>query len=194
MSSEYDFLFPYSRGLRRAARILAVAGAIVAGMVAVALVVAIPLQPRGDARTTIAPSESAPVAAASQDPTTIANPVSASIANPVSPVPTFIEETPLPRSVPSDEPPKAAPPRAMLGEPAPEPLSPSPAARDVAPSPARLPAAAAAQPPDGRVRANPSSSGKAAGAPKRTPDRGPPEQQRVRPEPFSIEEFLASRR
>jgi hypothetical protein len=45
MPSEYDFLLPYSRGLRRTGRLLMVGGAFVAGVAATALIVVLPLRP-----------------------------------------------------------------------------------------------------------------------------------------------------
>ncbi len=50
MSSEYDFVSTHSRRMRRVVRILLSASAVLAGAVAMALIVALPLQPRSDAK------------------------------------------------------------------------------------------------------------------------------------------------
>src|SRR5262249_42147234 len=45
MPSEYDFLLPYSRGLRRTGRLALISAAFIAGVASTALIIALPLRP-----------------------------------------------------------------------------------------------------------------------------------------------------
>jgi hypothetical protein len=67
MSSEYGFVSTHSRRMRRVVRILLSGSAVLAGGVAMALIVALPLQPRSDAKPMIGHAEtSTPAATPSQ--------------------------------------------------------------------------------------------------------------------------------
>src|SRR4051812_24016161 len=67
MHSEYDFLFPHSRWLKRIGRVLAGAGAVLVGAVSMALVIGLPLQSRSNVDT-VSSAES-PVARGSSQKT-----------------------------------------------------------------------------------------------------------------------------
>src|SRR5215467_10659672 len=68
MRSEYDFLLTFSQRLRRAAKISAVAGAVLAGAVSTALVIGVPLQLRSSIETTVSAATNSPAADPSQKP------------------------------------------------------------------------------------------------------------------------------
>jgi hypothetical protein len=208
MPSEYDFLSTYSRRLRRTATLLIGAGAVLAGAVSMALVIALPLQPRSNAETTVRPAKSAPVAGPSQEgaqPVTdtavntatgnfetqnSAQPRAAGVAiNDASNPQTADAPTlPLPQSIRDRTPSETK----KTNEPTPptERENGSTATRGhrektVATTPERSATSADRRQP----RAE-----RPAGAAKRTVDRDTTEQKPVRPEPFSIQEFFASHR
>jgi hypothetical protein len=206
MHSEYDFLSPYSRRLRRIARVLAGASAVLAGAVAMALVIGLPLQPLSNVETTVSPAKSSPAGVPSQKTPQEAagtageiraggvraasvagnsNENQSTAANAVFQTPTSLEEA---------SPPKTALSRLKLDESAHElsgpvlpPVQPSTTA---AVSSVRLPSGAATQ---ARLSARRSRAEMAANAAKQMPARSTPEPDQVRPEPYSIKEFLASR-
>src|SRR5215216_2108248 len=62
MHSEYDFLSPYLRRLRRIAPVLAASGAVLAGAVSMALVVGLPLLPRSYMEATVTLLKNSPAA------------------------------------------------------------------------------------------------------------------------------------
>src|SRR5262249_17652919 len=66
MHSEYDFLFPHWRRLKQIGRILAGAGAVLVGAVAMALVIGLPLQSRSNVQPTVSSAESSPAGGSSQ--------------------------------------------------------------------------------------------------------------------------------
>jgi len=210
MHSEYDFLSPYLRRLRRIASVLAVSGAVLAGVVSMALVVGLPLLPRGNMDATISLFKSSPVTAPSlntpqeaadtaeqmragsvgavlgagsdsENPSTAAN---ASVETATS-----LEKTPLPKGGPS---------RLKLDQSTPERpgsqsvLSPARPSRDPVVSSVKLPSGPSPQSAGPRSTPGRSKAELPANAAKRAPDRTPPERERARPEPFSIQEFLAS--
>jgi hypothetical protein len=206
MHSEYDFLFLYSRRLGRIARVLAVAGAVLAGAVSTALVIGLPLQPRSNVETTASPAKSSPAGGPSQKTLQEAagtavekraggvraalvarndNENQSTAANAVFQTPTSLEETSLPKTALSHL--KLDESAHELSGPVLFPVQPSTTA---AVSSVKLPSAAATQPRFGARRSKAEMSANAA---KRTPDRSTPEPDRVRPEPYSIQEFLASR-
>jgi hypothetical protein len=69
MSSEYDFLATYSRRLRQVVTLAMVSGAVLAGILAMGLIIALPLQSRSTAdmrTTTVSPAKSSPADVPSQ--------------------------------------------------------------------------------------------------------------------------------
>jgi len=170
-----------------------------------ALVIALPLQPRANVETMVSPAKTwlaggplqkTPQKAADAAVETRAGGVSVALvagndngnqstaANALFQTPTSLEKT---------SPPKTALSRLELGEPAHELSAPVPSpgqpSTTAAVSSVRVPSGATTQP---RLSARRSRPETAANAAKRTPDRTTPEPDRVRPEPFSIREFLAS--
>ncbi len=211
MSSEYDFLSPYSRRLRRTAAYLAGMGAVVAGAVSTALIVAVPLQPRSNSD----PALSAPVAGLTQngvqpavreDAKATTGDVSVRAAEKaLLPTQGQAGSTVANTGTASLTPPgntssaKSALAHLKLEKSAPaasDPTAPSPRVQpptDAAVSPARQPTGAAAQPPAARPSANRSKSERPINSTDRARDTVTPEQLRVRPEPFSIRELFATR-
>jgi hypothetical protein len=59
MPSEYDFLLPYSRGLRRTGRLMLVGAAFVAGVASTVLIVALPLRQVSNDKVTASSAETA---------------------------------------------------------------------------------------------------------------------------------------
>src|SRR5215211_6042851 len=96
--------------------------------------------------------------------------------------------------------PKGALSRLKLDESTPGPpgaqsgLSPAQPSRDPVVSSVKLSSGPAAQAAGPRLTAARAKAESPANAAKRAPDRNTPEPQRARPEPFSIQEFLASHR
>jgi hypothetical protein len=210
MASEYDFLLPYSRRLRRTAAYLAGLGAVLAGAVSTALIVAVPLQPRSNSDLTFG----APVAGRSQDDvrpaakadtTTPTGDVGAARVAEEAQLPTreadpavatpAIAVSPSSRNIALSKP---ALSHLKLDESAPAASDAMPPSSRVQPptdaaSHAKLPPAAAA-PPGARLGTGRSRTEQPTTSAARTRDNVTPEPQRVRPEPFSVQEFFASRR
>jgi len=210
MDSEYDFLSPYLRRLRRIASVLAVGGAVLAGVVSMALVVGLPLLPRSNMDAAISLFKNSPVTAPSLNtPQEAANTAAPMPAGSVGAVPgagsdsdnpptvanvsvetaTSLEKTPLPQGGLS---------RLKLDESTPERagsqsvLSPAQPSRDPVVSSVKLPSGPSPQSAGPRLTAGRPKAELPANAAKRAPDRTTPEPARARPEPFSIQEFLAS--
>jgi len=209
MHSEYDFLSPYLRRLRRIAPVLAASGAVLAGAVSMALVVGLPLL-RSNMEATVTPVKNSPAAdpslntpqqAADTAAEITAGSVGAALgagsdsenrstaANVGVETATPLEKTSVPKGALS---------RLKLDESTPEPpgaqsgLSPAQPSRDPVVSSVKLPSGPAAQSAGPRLTAGRAKAESPANAAKRAPDRNTPEPQRARPEPFSIQEFLAS--
>jgi hypothetical protein len=211
MASEYDFLSPYSRRLRRTAVFLAGLGVVLAGAVSTALIVAVPLQPRSNSDLTF----SAPVAGPSQDGVQPAAKADAKTTTGDVRAARVAEKAPLPTpeadstvataaigiltSSGNISLSKSALSHLKLDESAPAESDLMPLSSRVQPltdapvSPAKLPPGAAAEPPGTRLGAGRSRPEKPTTSAARTRDNVTPEPQRVRPEPFSVQEFLASR-
>jgi len=214
MTSEYDFLAPYSRGLRRAAIVLAGIGIVLAAVVPMVLVVAVPLQPRSNADATVAVSESAPEAALAQSgapPAAKAEPrirtadIGAALVAQPAPEPTPAQTDSTGANTAATSPasavklsPKSSLTHLKLDERAlarADPTTPFPAVQpltDAAVPSAKLPAAGAAPPPAPKPVATRPKAEKPPPAAPRAAENVTQGQQRVRPEPFSIQEFLAS--
>ena len=211
MHSEYDFLSPYLRRLRRIAPVLAASGAVLAGAVSMALVVGLPLLPRSNMEATVTPVKNSPAAdpslntpqqAADTAAETTAGSVGAALGagsdseNRSTTANVFVETA---TSLEKTSVPKGALSRLKLDESTPEPpgaqsgLSPAQPSRDPVVSSVKLPSGPAAQSAGPRLTAGRAKAESPANAAKRAPDRNTPEPQRARPEPFSIQEFLASR-
>jgi hypothetical protein len=208
MHSEYDFLATYLRRLRRIAPILAASGAVLAGAVSMALVVGLPLLPRSSMEATVSLFKNSPAADHSlnipqEPPATAAETTAGSVGaalgaesdseNPSAAANTFVE---TPTSLQKTSLPKGA---LKLNESTPERprsqsvLSKGQPPRDPVISSVKLPSGAAAQSAGPRSTAGRSKAELPANAAKRVPDRNTPAPERARPEPFSIQEFLASR-
>jgi hypothetical protein len=206
MASEYDFISPYYRRPRRRTGVLAGLGAVLAGAAATALIVAVPLQPRSNSDVTFG----APVAGRAQDGV---QPAAADAATTGDVGAARVAgRAPLPVAEAASK--VAAPARAMLtssgnttlsrsalsylrlAEAAPAASDPAPPAQPLTDAPvsqARPPSGAAAEPPRARLGAGRSRPEKPATTAARTRDNVPAEPQPVRPEPFSVQEFFASR-
>jgi len=208
MHSEYDFLAPYLRRLRRIGLVLAVSGAVLAGVVSMALVVGLPLLPRGNMDATIGLVKNSPATDPSLNPPQEAADTAPQIRagstgavpgagtdneNPSTAANVSVETaTPLEKT-----PPKGGLSRLKLDESTPERpgsqsvLSPAQPPRDPVVSSVKLPPGPS-QSAGPRLTAGRSKAELPANAAKRAPDRNTPERERARPEPFSIQEFLAS--
>jgi hypothetical protein len=207
MHSEYDFLSTYLRRLKRIAPVLAAGGAVVAGAVSMVLVVGLPLMPHTNVEATVKNSPAADhslnipqkspdtvtettagIAGATPDPRSDSEHPPKAANGPVETAPS-LEQASLPQDVLSP---------LKVGEPAPERpgsqsvLRAAQPSRDPVVSSAKLRSGPAAQSAGPRLAAGRSKAEIPANAAKRAPDRSTPEPLRARPEPFSMQEFLAS--
>ena len=208
MASEYDFLAPYSRRLRRTLVFLFGLGAVLAGAVSTALIVAVPLQPRSNSDLIY----SNPGAGPSQDRVQSVAKADANMTSDVRAA-RVAEKAPLPTReadatvatiaiLPSSgniRLSKSALSHLKLDESAPIASDLMPLSSRLHPltdapeSPSKLPPGAAAEPPGARLGASRSRPEKRTTGAARTRDNITPEPQRVRPEQFSIQEFFSSR-
>jgi hypothetical protein len=204
MFSEYDFLYTYSRRLRRVATFLVAVSAVLAGAVSMGLVIALPLHPRSNTGPTGSPVESAPAAGPSQKD---AQPVAESATNTTTGNFETQDGAP-PTAAGVDNNANSNPQTAdALTPPSPQSI------RDSTPNETKKEnETVAPTEQNGRATtrkktvattvpraANPGDrrqliAEKPPGAAKRTADKDTLEQKPVRPEPFSIQEFLASHR
>jgi len=213
MRSEYDFLLTFSQRLRRAAKISAVAGAVLAGAVSTALVIGVPLQLRSSIETTVSAATNSPAADPSQKPLKEAADAAVETTGGVKTAlarlsarndgenqSTASVSAPTPASSEKTLPPGATVSRLTLAEPAParsDPapvLSPAQPSREAAVSSVRLPPGPVAQSPGPGPTVARARAERSASAAPRMPDRATPPPGPVRPEPFSIQEFLAAHR
>jgi hypothetical protein len=211
MHSEYDFLSTYLRRLRRIAPVLAASGAVLAGAVSMALVVGLPLLPRSSMEATVGLFRNSPAADRSlnipQIPAdtaaeTTAGSVGATLgaesdsenpsatANMSVETATSLQKTSLPKGALSSSKLDESTPERRRSQSV---FSKGQPPRDPVISSVKLPSGAAAQSVGPRLTAGRSKAELPANAAKRVPERNTPALERARPEPFSIQEFLASR-
>jgi hypothetical protein len=200
MHSEYDFLAPYSRRLRRTAIILAGAGAVLAGAVSMALIVALPLQPRSSLESTASSGESSPAGGLTQESAQRAADMTVETAtgrvtlgsdrgNPstAGKAQSSLEKTSLPKAATS----RLTLDEAAVGRSGAPPV-PSPVQPPTDASVSSVNPSGAARLAGSKLDASRSRAEKPTAPAKRMPESSPPQQQQVRPEPFSMQEFLAS--
>jgi hypothetical protein len=209
MHSEYDFLSVYLRRLRRIAPVLAAIGAVLAGAVSMTWVVGLPLLPRTNTEATVknSPAADHSLNVPQKAPDTPTE-TTAGIAGATPGARSDSENPPMAANGPVETPPaleQASLPKDVLSpskvdEPAPERpgsqsvLRAAQPSRDPVVSSAKVRSGPAAQSAGPRLAAGRSKAEIPANAAKRVPDRNAPEPLRARPEPFSMQEFLASHR
>ena len=207
MASEYDFPSPYSRRLRRTLVFLFGLGAVLAGAVSTALIVAVPLQPRSNSdliysNPVAGPSPDGVQSVAKADANTTSEVRAARVAE-KAPLPTREADATVATtaiailsSSGTIRLSKSALSHLKLDESAPAASDLMPLSSRLQPltdTPSKLPPGAAAEPPGARLGASRSRPEKRTTGAARTRDNITPEPQRVRPEQFSIQEFFSSR-
>ena len=210
MASEYDFPSPYSRRLRRTLVFLFGLGAVLAGAVSTALIVAVPLQPRSNSdlifsNPVAGPSPDGVQSVAKADANTPSDVRAARVAE-KAPLPTREADATVATTAIAILPSsgnvrlsKSALSHLKLDESAPAASDLMPRSSRLQPltdtpeSPSKPPPGAAAEPPGARLGASRSRPEKRTTGAARTRDNITPEPQRVRPEQFSIQEFFSSR-
>ena len=199
MASEYDFLAPYSRRLRRTLVFLFGLGAVLIGAVTTALIVTVPLQPRSDSdpifsNPVAGPSPDGVQSVAKADANTTSDVRAARVAE-KAPLPTREADATVATTAVAILP-SSALSHLKLDESAPAASDPMPLSSRLQPltdtpeSPSKLPPGAAAEPPGARLGASRSRPEKRTTGAARTRDNITPEPQRVRPEQFSISGIL----
>ena len=210
MASEYDFPSPYSRRLRRTLVFLFGLGAVLAGAVSTALIVAVPLQPRSNSdlifsNPVAGPSPDGVQSVAKADANTTSDVRAARVAE-KAPLPTREADATVATtaiailsSSGTIRLSKSALSHLKLDESAPAASDPMPLSSRLQPltdtpeSPSKLPPGAAAEPPGARLGASRSRPEKRTTGAAQTRDNITPEPQRGRREQFSIQEFFSSR-